>query len=170
MKKILVVFSCLVVLGCNSKSEQKVEVEPVELSAEVLKSDIAKLKYSDYSLDAKAEDALAAWDKYHALVSTIEHLKSGDISFFKNEAKELITFIRELKTSMPEVVQTPAIDARILTLETKVLKLQSVLELQNMPEAEQIQAIKEVLLAFSNLNLQINKKFEKETQNIAKPE
>ena len=50
-----------------------------------------------------------------------------------------------------------------------MLKLNSLLLLDNISKNEQLQGLKEVFVAFSNLNLQINKKLEFEANNISKP-
>ena len=75
----------------------------------------------------------------------------------------------DLKTTIPEAANTPAILARLKIVETSGYKLEDQLMLTQPKPKEVLAAIKEFLVSFSNLNLQINKKFEKESQNIQKP-
>lgn len=169
MKKIVFLIIGLVVCSCNSSKEKETELVEDVISPSVFKEKVAKLNYVEYGLDAKAKETFEAWDKYHELDNTITLLKAGDVTFFENEIKVINTFMKEFKESMPQDIKTSSIQARVLTLETKMFKLQSVLSLQNISEQEQLDAVRETLEAFSNLNLQINKKFEKEAQNIVKP-
>ena len=53
-------------------------------------------------------------------------------------------------------LQTNEISARITALDTKTQKLNSFLRIDNIQKAEKLEAIKEFLIAASNLNLQIN--------------
>jgi hypothetical protein len=50
-----------------------------------------------------------------------------------------------------------------------MLKLEGVVNLSNPDKKEVLLIVRDFLAAFSNLNLQINKKFERESQNIEKP-
>ncbi|MFT5244867.1 MAG: hypothetical protein ACI8QQ_002813, partial [Psychroserpens sp.] len=59
---------------------------------------------------------------------------------------------------------------RITALDTKTQKLNSLLRISNIEKDEKLEAIKEFLITTSNLNLQINKKFEFEKNNVLKPQ
>ena len=99
----------------------------------------------------------------------IINVNQANLSFFENNNEILIAFIDDLKGTTPEVIDTPLIMARLVVLETKIFKLEGVVNLSNPSKKEVLSVIKECLSAFSNLNLQINKKFEKDSQNIQKP-
>ena len=102
-------------------------------------------------------------------VSKIEILKKGDLSFFNDETELVTTFIKELKEEIPEKLNTPSIQARISVLETCFFKLEGIKNLKNIDKKTILSFIKEVLVSHSNLILQINKKFEQESQKIEKP-
>ena len=91
------------------------------------------------------------------------------MSFFKENNELLVAFVKDLKEGIPEEINTPLINARLVALETKMLKLEGVVNLSNPDKKEVLSVIKDFLTAFSNLNLQINKKIEKDSQNIQKP-
>ena len=78
-------------------------------------------------------------------------------------------FITELKANQPEIVTTPAIRSRMTVLETNILRLQNLSNLDNIKKKELLEAIKELLIADVNVKLQINKKFEKASQQIQIP-
>ncbi|WP_434037127.1 hypothetical protein [Formosa sp. 4Alg 33] len=169
MKKITILLLCLGLWACNSSEKKEKEVVEEEVSPFIFKDDILKLKYTDYVLDRKVESDIETWDKFKELEVVMSQLKSGDVSYFQGTSKSIETLLKEVVNGIPEVVNTPSIQARFLSLETKMLKLQSVLSLRDIPKEEQLQNVKETLIAYSNLNLQINKKYEKDSQNIEKP-
>ncbi|MFB9053154.1 hypothetical protein ACFFVB_08690 [Formosa undariae] len=169
MRKFTIILLCLGLWACNSSEKEQKQVVEEEVSPFVFKDDIEKLEYTDYVLDNKAESDIESWDKFKELEGIILQLKAGDVSYFQGTSKAIETLSKEVLEGIPEVVNTPSIQARFLSLETKMLKLQSVLSLRNIPKPEQLQNVKETLIAYSNLNLQINKKYEKDSQNIEKP-
>ncbi|WP_299782108.1 hypothetical protein [uncultured Formosa sp.] len=169
MKKISIILMCLCLWACDTEDKKVKKIEEVPVSGVVFQDDIVKLKYVDYGLDAKAKSDVLLWEKFIELEIIMSQLKVGDISYFQRESKEIVLLMKELRESIPDVVNTPSIQARLVTLETKMLKLQGTLILRNIPKEEHLQNVKEVLVAYSNLNLQINKKYEKDAQKIEKP-
>lgn len=158
-------------VGCNSKSgDTTVKVADQEKDSErITAKDIANLKFTDYALSAEAKDAVLDWQRYQELMTQIEFLKQGDFSFFGGKNELLLNFLKDLKKDMPEKVSTPAISDRLLALETKILKFHSTLMLSNAGKKQTLKDVKELLVAISNLHLQINKKFELESQVIEDP-
>lgn len=156
--------------GCSKTQSQKPD-ETVEVS-EVLKKitpgDIESFRFDDYTLSDDSKKALEDWQKYQELNEQIEYIKKADFSFFNGEKKVLKTFINDFKTEMPDSIKTAPILSRITALETMILKLNSMLKLDNLDKNEQLSAVKELLIAMSNLNLQINKKFELEANLVEK--
>ena len=90
-------------------------------------------------------------------------------SFFKDEEAIFKTFINDFKAETPATIKSPAIDSRITVLETKLLKLHDSANLDNIDKKVVLKDIKDLFVAFTNLNLQINKKLEFESQVIEKP-
>lgn len=172
MKYAVFFLSLFFLFGCKSepKPADIVEVkEPAEDPERITAKDIEKLRYTDYILSADAKAATATWQKYNDLEAQIELLRKGNLSFFKTEKPLLKTFMEDLKKEQPAAVKSPAIDARILVLETQLLKLQSYSTLSNIKKADILKTIKDFLISFANLNLQINKKLEFESQIIEIP-
>ncbi len=168
--KHLFLLSVLIFIGC--KSEPKVEEinsEDQEKAYTLSAEDIEKLDYTDYVLSPDSEQALLDWQKYQELQVSIELLKKANLSFFKIEKNIMKEFITELKANQPEIVTTPAIRSRMTVLETNILRLQNLSNLDNIKKKELLEAIKELLIADVNVKLQINKKFEKASQQIQIP-
>lgn len=157
-------------LACNSsKNENVSDAQNKVDSLKITKEGISKLDYIEFVLDEKADKLFENWASYSELDNHLSDLKQGDISFFKENPELLDALIKDFKETLPEEINSPAILARIKELETKIYKLQSITIISNGNKNELYPVIKELLISFSNFNLQINKKFEKEAQNIQKP-
>ena len=165
-------FLCLfiVVVSCkkNQETTELVLEKPNESEA-INAKDIAKLKYTDYVLDSRAENAIVNWDFYKQLESVVTNIKKGDLTFFNANDKAVKELLINLKQTIPTEVNNDAVLARITALETKTLKLESLSNLATTTKTELLSTIKEFLVAFSNLNLQMNKKIENDNIIIEKP-
>ena len=171
MKHFVLFLSFILVLGCKSETEQtSIELSDQDKDSEkITPKDIENLKYTDYVLSPEAGEAVINWQRYQELTMQIDYLKRADLSFFSGKNEILTTFLKDLRADMPQRVATPAIKERLIALETKLLKLHSTLKLSNAKKSEKLNNIKELLVATSNLHLQINKKFELESQVIEDP-
>ncbi|MEC3905931.1 hypothetical protein VOI54_02755 [Tamlana sp. 2201CG12-4] len=157
-------------LSCKNKQESNstAGVE-VNKSQEITEQEISKLKYIDYALDEKTEDAIEDWAQYRQLRDVIDDVKEGDLSFFNDNEKAIKLLLKELKDDIPETIASSSILARILVVETKFYKLESLSNLSTTSKEELLEAIQEFLVSFSNLNLQMNKKIEFDTRTIERP-
>ena len=168
--KHLFLLSVLIFIGCKSEPKgEEINSEDQEKAYTLSAEDIEKLDYTDYVLSPDSEQALLDWQKYQELQVNIELLKKANLSFFKIEKNIMKEFITELKANQPEIVTTPAIRSRMTVLETNILRLQNLSNLDNIKKKELLEAIKELLIADVNVKLQINKKFEKASQQIQIP-
>lgn len=165
----LVTIILIFVLGCkkaNDKNEPSNEItvkEDVSLNAK----QIAGLNYTEYVLSNLAVKETQDWLKLQELNSQIEILKKADLSFFNNDNELLSTFFKELKAEIPQQLKTNAIEARIIVLETSSFKLEGASKLVKMDKKTLLDYVKSVLVSHSNLILQINKKLEKDAQDIS---
>lgn len=173
MRSVLFLCSILFILvfSCKTDSEtSRVETSTNAQSSKLItKKEIENLAYNDYLLSADASGAVSDWQKYQELNNQIDYLKNADLSFLKNDLTTVTIFLNDLNLELPKRLDTNEINSRIKALETKMLKANSLLLLDNISKKEQLESLKEVFVAFSNFNLQINKKLEFEANNIQKP-
>ncbi|WP_338357836.1 hypothetical protein [Yeosuana marina] len=173
MKKYIIVTFCVSMFcfSCNKTQKdtttEKTFQQPVSKSFS--EKDISKLKYVEYTLDSKTKKAIENWIKYNDLKEIVQNVKKGDLSYFMDNNKAIKTFLTEFKKTIPDTLNTPSVMARITAFETKLYKLESVTNLQTTTKQELGSTIKEFLQSISNLNLQMNKKLEKDSQYIEKP-
>ena len=139
-------------------------------SQKLSESDISKMDYTDFVLDERTEQAIEDWEEYEQLQDIISNVKKGDLSFFRNNEDAVKALLKDIKTNIPMAVNTPETLARIQVLETKIYKLESLSNLTSTLKDELNSTIKEFFISVSNLNFQMNKKLEKENQNIVRPQ
>mgnify|MGYP005816383849 FL=1 len=171
MKFIYFSFFIFLVSSCNQepKAVDTTIIETTKEEQKITKEDIEKIKYVEYLLSADSQNAVSTWQKYQDLSTNIDLLKNANFSFFKDEEAIFKTFINDFKAETPATIKSPAIDSRITVLETKLLKLHDSANLDNIDKKVVLKDIKDLFVAFTNLNLQINKKLEFESQVIEKP-
>lgn len=157
-------------VSCKKKQDDAALVVEKPVESQVIKvKDIAKIKYTDYILDSRAEDSIVNWMAYKQLDEVVNNLKKADLSFFKANEKNVKELVRNLKQTIPAEINNNAITARITALETQLLKLESLYNLSTTTKPELLENIRAFLVAFSNLNLQMNKKIEADNIIIERP-
>lgn len=157
--------------ACNKKntqitvSDNAINTDSLNLS----KNDISRINYMDIGLDAKTNNVIANWQPYLNVVNGVEKIKTPDFSFFNADLDLFASTLKDLEDTIPEQINTNPIRSRVLVLKTMLYKFQEIESLQTSTKKEKLVAIQQVLVAMSNLNLQINKKIEKDNQSIIKP-
>ena len=146
-------FSCK-----DSKSNKEVGKKQDELE---FKSNVAFKPFKIDKLNKSVNDSVVKhWSEYEQILAQMEFLNQGDVSFFISEAKEINGTLDTLKMKKPKCFSNNAIDSRLMALDVQVNILNQNFILDNISDEIKIQSIKEVIGAVSNLNYQMNKKFE----------
>lgn len=165
----LLILLCLI--SCKETVETTVQTNTSKKDTlSVTKKDIDKIKYLDYGIDSKAKNTLDSWQAYNTISNAILDIKKGKFDFFTNDAAIFATTIEDLENSIPENINTASIRARLLVLKTNLFKLEEATNLKTTTKKEHLLIIRDTFQAFSYVTLLINKKFEKEAQNIIKPD
>ena len=162
---IILLYGCFILLmGCvnDKKPSDMIDSETADEKAPITAKIISNLNFTDYALSSNGEKITEDWKKYQELAIQINYLKKADLSFFNGDRDILKGFIDTLKLKIPDTLQTNAIISRTTIIETMLYRLNENLTLDNISDSLKLQSVKEVLVAFSNLNYQINKKLEKD--------
>ena len=152
-------------LSSEVNTEENTTQQPI-ITAKAIEG----FKYTDYVLSPRGENAVADWEKYQELAIQISYLKKADLSFFNGDKELLKKFITEFKAQTPSLLKTNPIISRTVIIETALLRLNENLTLDNIDNKLKLKSVKEVLVAFSNLNYQINKKLERDLYEKIKSE
>ena len=159
-----------ILVSCGQKKQNDINNQSGKsATTKLTKSDISKLKFLEYNIDTKTKKVIEKWDRFAELEIIVTDVKNGDLSFFKNNHDTIVSFLKELKLKIPDTINTRSVEARISALETKLYKLENIYSLSTTSKNELILSVKEFLESVSNLNLQMNKKLEKDSRNIDKP-
>ena len=162
---------CLTLFSCGEETTTEiVEAEDNNQTPIITKKAIEDFEYKDYVLSEESEDAIVEWENYQELADQISYLKKADLSFYSGNKDDLIKFVEDFKTSIPKQLLTNPIISRTAIIETMLLRLNENLTIENIDKKDKLQSVKEVLVAFSNLNYHINKKLEHDYYNKIQPE
>ncbi|MCB4798497.1 hypothetical protein [Neotamlana laminarinivorans] len=169
--KFLVFLVCVFLINsCRKKIDKAILEEHQHTFTHVVsEQEVSKLRIVEYALDAKTENQIKDWEAYFELQNIINEVKRGDLGFLRTQENEVNLLLINLEKNIPEAVDTPSISARILVLKTTMLKLKSLVNLDTVAKPEILDAIKEFLMAFNNVNFQLNKKIEFDTREINRP-
>lgn len=154
----------------NSKTTTLVLEEQKQETKTITARAIEDFKYNDYILSEDAQKEVAEWSRFQELSTQISFLKKADVTFFTEEKDTLKVFLDSLRISLPENINTNPINSRISVLETKLLKLNNDLTLDNYSVDNKLGSIKDLLIANSNLIFVINKKLEFDKNDVGRPE
>lgn len=166
-------FACILLmcLSCKKTKQTNTDTTDIDTKSQVItEKDISKLNYFDFSIDDRALPITESWEEFNQLQSIIENVKKGDLSYFKIDAKKnLKTLLSGIKTTIPDTINTPSILARLKVVETTLYKTESLSNLSTTKKQELLDTLKELLVSFSNLCFQMNKKLENDSQPIERP-
>ena len=156
--------------SCKKTQENDINGEEEQKKTQfITEQDVAKLRYIEYALDSKTEEIVADWGEFIQIDELVVDIKKGDISFFTENKESIPLLVKELKQNIPESLNSSSIIARLLVLETKILKLRSLANLSTTTKTELLNNIKEFFVAYYTLTFQMNKKVEFDTRTIERP-
>ncbi len=169
-----IVFMCLLVVfatACKNTNEPSNSNQTSVLTKPtVTKKDIERIDYKEFAFSSVAKTTLANWPRFPEITAEIEKLKSSHLSFFNavDNDDTIIGLFEDLKNTVPSNLAENQITVRLLVLETAFFKLEDLLNYKYSKQSL-LQCIKNLLVAYSNLTFQINKKIEADTQKTPRP-
>jgi len=179
MPRVKLVFSysvCLLILALhiqckdnNKENNTDVQTNSNE-TQRITTKDISQIKYTEYALSDLAKEKTNDWLKFNLLSTEIKNLKNGDLSFFTDDKTILQGFVDGLISETPELLNVSSIMVRISVVKTAMYKLEETSTLTQTGQQPIFNNIEDLLLAYNHLLLQINKRVEKESRHIEKPQ
>lgn len=176
VKAIVTNIVCLLILAIHfqckgADEENKADAqENTTITQKITSKDISQIKYTEYALSDLAKEKTSDWIKFNLLSTEIENLKKGDYSFFVDDKTILKGFIDGLISETPELLKVSSIMVRISVIETALYKLEETSSFSNMDNQTVLNNIEDLLIAHNHLLLQINKRAERESRQIVKPQ
>lgn len=155
----LSVFAVLsLAISCADKKEEPKQDTKAKMSAELRKK-INLDSIKAVALSEKAKRVTEDWIMYIAVNSEVEDLEEYTLLDVVNNSETINKVVDSLAITVPDVFETNAVNARIITLQThaKLLKENSDRTEPDPTEVEDLSA--KLKLDFNNLNIQLNEVF-----------
>lgn len=172
-KFIVLICSFILFFGCNkTRKEEAVSVQTNSnsKSSVLTVTDINKQRYRDFELDVAAIKIIENWKPYKEMALIVSNVKQANFTDLTDNTEVLHELISNLRYDIPSALKSSSILARIKVLETKLFKLESLVNLDTKTKKNLLIDVISFLESFSNLNFQINKKLERDSQNISRPQ
>ncbi len=168
---LLFCLSCKKETNINPENLNAVPQDTIaKVSNKITKKNVSALNYKDYRLSKPSSAIIVNWTKFFELEKEIEKLKKADLSTFtQNDSHTVLSsFFADFKNEIPRQLFANQIKSRMLVLETFFFELQDLMN-YSYTKTEVLKCIKKILEAHANLIYHINKKVEKDAQDIIKP-
>lgn len=157
--------SLLPLVGCTSNNNKAAKIELSAPSETIILDENPQNQYQNVlNIDDGALAELELWTAFFALQKEVLKLEKNKPNAFEESERNLKIYFKDLGLNIPKIFDTNSIWVRIKVLETGVFLY------NEYSNAEATQALKTtarntILTAYNNLVRQINKTYEKQTQN-----
>lgn len=153
VKNIFTTLLILTFLSCDKKESPQVELT----TTDTLTTSITKIHSPIIKLNAKANKMVENWGEYQKLDEFIQQYTNISTSSALLNAKELSELSQQLKDSIRiEKLDIPSVRIRLNVLHNETLRLADMSTINQITNSEIIQENKNILEAYSALNLKIN--------------
>jgi len=176
VKLVISYFVCFLILALHIQCKDNNKENNTDVQANsnttqrITAKDISQIKYTEYVLSDLAKEKTNDWLKFNLLSTEIKNLKDGDLSFFTDDKTILQGFVDGLISETPELLNVSSIMVRVSVVKTAMYKLEETSTLTHTSNQAILNNIEDLLLAYNHLLLQINKRVEKESRHIEKPQ
>lgn len=122
----------------------------------------ASKSYRFPELSQEAREAVLQWKNFQELENNLAYINQGNLTSFSSETKRMKSIADTLVLYPPRVLQSNPILSRMRVLRTRIYLLDQVVHQRGLGTEVIENNLEETNLAFYNLLLQINEKFEKD--------
>lgn len=175
MKKILLLTGLVIFASCKQE-QQSQEISSKTTDHSALEKNIS-VTGEQVNLMPEAREQAAQWLAYITAQNEISNLRKSTVSEVIENAKPLVQIMQSLQNSVPEKLQTKAVEARINVLVTKSQVLQQLATQREINPEAIAKTAGEIPSDFNNFKLQLNEiylktleDFEKELDDLEKEE
>jgi len=113
-------------------------------------------------LSPEARNAIASWQRFQEFENDLKRINQGGIRRFSRETERMAAAADSLQITIPEVLNSNAISSRMRVVNTRVKLLHEALHQNGSDSLRVWNNLRETNMAYANLLLQINEKFEKQ--------
>lgn len=113
-------------------------------------------------LSPEARDAISSWQRFLEFENDLKHINQGGIRRFSRETERMAAAADSLQISIPKALNSNAISSRMRVVNTRIKLLNEALHQKGSDSLRVRNNLIETNMAYANLLLQINEKFEKQ--------
>ena len=156
MKKILLLLSVLLLIGCK---KENADTETAAESQGNFSDQLQVTTNRTVTLLPEAKTEVSQWLAYATAQDEIGSLREKTGSEIVGTSNSLMQIMENLRTTLPDTLQTPAVIARANVLLTKAKVLHQLSEKKRKNAQEIFEVANDLIVEFDNFKLQLNELF-----------
>lgn len=157
MKKILFLFSAMVLISCKEEAPQNTGSNSAGKAAFSEELQVTTNRRVDLLPEARAE--VSEWLAYATAQNEMENLRNSTGHDILESSNSIMQIMESLKESTPDTLQTPAIQSRTNVLVTKAKILHQLSNKKEKDAGEIFEVANDLIVEFDNFKLQLNELF-----------
>ncbi len=157
MKKILFLFSALLLLACEEKNQ--VQEASISESGPSFSDELQVATNRTVTLLPEARQQVIQWLAYATAQDAIQNLRDKTGAEIVGTSNSLMQIMENLRTTLPDTLQTPAIESRANVLMTKSKILHQLSTKKEKDAQEIFDVANNLIVEFDNFKLQLNELF-----------
>lgn len=165
MKIFLLILLPICLVGCNSNDKKNNSPDQEEEDTTAF-SQTLTIPEEEVVLLPEAREQVITWVQYITAQNEIENIKSASLNQVMENARPLAQIMQSLKTSVPDSLQSTAVNARLNVLVTKSKVLEQLATRRNRDPQKIAETAEEIPVEFNNLKLQLNELFLKSLEDF----
>ena len=152
----------MVVLSCTENRHSTSQTTPVQIS-DTLLFGWQDAKLPEFS--ESSENYISQWPVFEDLMTEVLAINQASLKTIQQRSHSLVSRMDSLAKNIPDTLNTQPIYARIVVTKTRAALVKQIANRSRLDSLAIEQAISQMNLATANLIIQINEKFEKDTQD-----
>ena len=165
MKREFLFFSsiCLLVVVSCIDSQQTATQTKIDLVTDSKLFGQADAMLPDFS--ESSENYISQWPVFDDLITEVLAINQASLTTIQQRSNLLVSRMDSLTKNIPDTLNTQPIYSRVIITKTRAAIVKQVANKGRLDTLEMQKAIMQMNLATANLIIQINEKFEKDTQD-----
>ncbi|HSP13095.1 MAG TPA: hypothetical protein VLO29_11265 [Salegentibacter sp.] len=164
MKVFLPLFCLIILAGCKGDVNAD-ENNSQEMDTTMLAKNIS-LPNTEVELLPEAREHAVQWVNYITAQNEIYNLRSASINQIIENARPISQIMQSLKSTVPDTLQSKAVDARLNVLATKAQVLEQLASRRNKNLEQIAKTAEEIPIEFNYFKLQLNELFLKSLEDF----
>ena len=164
MKILIPLFGLIILTGCKSDVDADENTSP-EMDTTILAKNIS-IPNTEVELVPEAREHAVQWVNYITAQNEIYNLRSASVNQIIENAQPISQIMQSLKSTVPDTLQSKAVDARLNVLATKAQVLEQLASRRNKDLKQIAKTAEEIPVEFNYFKLQLNELFLKSLEDF----